>query len=257
MVNWSWWFCDGFCPGTKSDGYFIWFLGINNYPFVLGRTNQGNAPMGGAGFQGRAFGWLEGGRGATAALLGTVALFVFSNFNPEPSGLAGITEERIHNFRNVIFITSFLTMFSGALVWWFVPVNNDYAPADKINLNQIGKLLKLPPVWLLAFIIICAYVGYKITDDFSLYANEVLGFNELNSAGIGTLALWMRAIVAILAGYLADKVSASKIISFSFGLTIIGSGLIASGLIGHIIIIVLINLALIMIGIYGVSFSLY
>ena len=36
---------------------------------------------GGADFQGRAFGWLEGGRGAVAALLGTFTFLIFSWFS--------------------------------------------------------------------------------------------------------------------------------------------------------------------------------
>ena len=42
---------------------------------------------GGPGFQGRAFGWLEGGRGGTAALIGTIAFFLFSYYSGEsPAG---------------------------------------------------------------------------------------------------------------------------------------------------------------------------
>jgi MFS transporter, GlpU family, inner membrane protein len=108
-------------------------------------------------------------------VLGTLNLLVFSNFSPETTKLASISAERISAFKNVILFTSAFTLFSAALVWWFVPNNKEYRPADTIRLSQICRLLKIPSVWLLALIIICAYVGYKITDDFSLYANEVLG----------------------------------------------------------------------------------
>ncbi len=104
----------------------------------------------------------------------------------------------------------------------------------------------------MAVIIICAYVDYKTTDDFSLYANEVLGLSEVHSAGIGNSALWMRALVAILAGFLADKVNATKIIIACIKCTIIGGGLLASGLIEQSILLIIINLAVVMVGIYGV-----
>jgi len=152
----------------------------------------------------------------------------------------------------VILLTSAITLISGALVWMFVPNNKDYRISETITINQIATLIKLPSVWLLAVIIVCGYVGYKITDDFSLYANEVLGYNELQSAVFGTSALWMRAVVAMLAGYLADKVNASKIISLCFILIIIGGGSVAIGLLEQIVVLVIINLALVMIGVYAV-----
>ena len=38
----------------------------------------------------------------------------------------------------------------------------------KKSYGNVTKLIKIPAVWLLSLIIICAYVGYKITDYFSL-----------------------------------------------------------------------------------------
>lgn len=95
-------------------------------------------------------------------------------------------------------------------------------------------------------------MGYKITDDFSSYANEVLDYNELDSATLGTAALWMRALVAILAAYLADKIKASRIIASGFALNIAACGLVASGLLESTLVLALINLALVMVGVYGI-----
>ena len=36
----------------------------------------------------------------------------------------------------------------------------------------------MPTVWLQAVIVVCAYVGYKATDDFSLLAHDALGFDD-------------------------------------------------------------------------------
>lgn len=88
----------------------------------------------------------------------------------------------------------------------------------------------MPVVWLQAVIVVCAYVGYKATDDFSLMARDVLGLDEVTAAGIGTLTFWIRAIVAVGAGYLADLVDSSRVIAWGFAILLAGSGLIASGL---------------------------
>lgn len=245
-------FVMSFVPVKETMFILYGFWGLTTILLFWAALIRATREWGGYNFQGRAFGWLEGGRGATAALLGTLSLIVFSSFTPESTQIETISAERISVFQNVILLTSVFTIFSGVLVWWFVPNNKDYRPGEAIKASQISKLIKLPSVWLLTVIIVCGYVGYKITDDFSLYANEVLGYDEFKSAGIGTAALWMRAIVAVLAGFLADKINASKIISLCFVLTIIGGGLVASGILEQIIVLMIINLAIVMIGVYGI-----
>jgi len=208
---------------------------------------------GGSDFQGRAFGWLEGGRGGTAALTGTVAFVLFSRFSTDTS--AGFTASNgIHPFQMVILVFSSLTFISGLLVWYLVPktspdLESKYA---RESFQRVVKILRLPSVWMLAIIIVCAYVGYKSTDDFSLYAREVLGFSEADAAGIGTAALWLRAFVAILAGYLADRFNRVKLIIVCFGITAGCGLLVGMGLLDQILGLILLNLTLTALGIYGV-----
>ena len=87
----------------------------------------------------------------------------------------------------------------------------------------------MPAVWLQAVIVVCAYVGYKATDDFSLLAHDVLDFDEVAASGIGTLSFWIRAIVAVAAGYLGDRIDSSRVIAWGFSILVAGSLLIASG----------------------------
>jgi sugar phosphate permease len=194
---------------------------------------------GGTDFQGRAFGWLEGGRGGVAALMATFAFLLFS---------------REGNFHAVIMATSLFTFLSGWLVWIFIPKRSPESTGTPVSetLRGILSLLRMRNTWLLTVIIICAYSGYKITDDFSLFAREVLGFSETSAAGIGTLALWLRALIAILAGYLADQYSRTDVITVSFGLTVIGGVLIGFKVLDGITGLLLLNLALTAAGIYGV-----
>ena len=210
---------------------------------------------GGSDFQGRAFGWLEGGRGLTAALLGTFTLVLFSNFMPTDFDVV-LTEKRIQAFQPVILAIAIITLLSGMLIWFFVPRTSSNLGSSNINIRKVMQLMQKPSIWMLAIIIVCAYVGYKITDDFSLYAKEVLGFNEVSAAGLGTAALWMRAVVAIAAGYLADRINGTKVISVCFALSASGGMLIGFGSLENIISLVLLNLALTMAGVYGVR-SLY
>ena len=193
---------------------------------------------GGTEFQGRAFGWLEGGRGTVAAILATSAFLIFS---------------REGNFRNVILATSLFTFLGGCLVWIFIPNRSPESSGTPFSetFRGILSLLRIRNTWLLSTIILCAYVGYKITDDFSLFAREVLGFSELNAAGLGTVALWLRALVAILAGYLADRYRRTDVITVCFGLTVIGAALLGFQILDGITVLILLNLVLTATGIYG------
>jgi MFS family permease len=96
-------------------------------------------------------------------------------------------------------------------------------------MDGIRAATRMPTVWLQAVIVVCAYVGYKATDDFSLLARDALGFDEVAASGIGTLSFWIRAIVAVGAGFLADRVDSSRVIAWGFAILIAGSALIASG----------------------------
>lgn len=227
------------------------FWGMTTILLFWAALIKATRQWGGANFQGKAFGWLEGGRGLTAALLGTFSLLLFSSFMPE-EGTHVLSQQRIHAFRYVILATSFLTLFSGVLVCLFVPGKTSINESQKIKIGQLIQLAKKPSLWMLAVIIICSYTGYKITDDFSLYAREVLGFNEVRAAGVGTAALWMRAIVAIAAGYLADRYKSVRIIIFCFIFSAFGGLLLGLGIIKQIVVLALLNLTMIMVGIYGV-----
>ncbi|HIC54009.1 MAG TPA: MFS transporter [Gemmatimonadetes bacterium] len=187
---------------------------------------------GGISGQGRAYGILEGGRGLLAAVIASVTVVVFAALLP--ADVASATPaERASAFRAVIWIFTGLTLSIALLVWVVVP---DIAPQDKgehepkLSWDGIRGACRMPVVWLQAVIVVCAYVGYKATDDFSLMARDVLGFDEVTAAGIGTLTFWIRAIVAVGAGYLADLVDSSRVIAWGFAILLAGSGLIASGL---------------------------
>lgn len=209
---------------------------------------------GGSHFQGRAFGWLEGGRGATAALLGTLSFLIFAWFVPESGNSSEVSSHGFHPFQIVIAVISVIVFMSGIVVWYYVPATKTALKKsfDGENIKRILFLIKNQSIWMLAIIIVCAYVGYKITDDFSLYAREILGFSEVESAGVGTAALWVRALVAILAGYMGDKFNKMQVISIGFALSFLGGLGVASGYLSHYAALLLMSLLFTAIGVYSI-----
>ena len=115
---------------------------------------------------------------------------------------------------------------------WFFLITKDETTGSirkKITLEDMGTLLKIPSVWLLMIIILCAYHGYKTTGVFSQYAKEIMLFNEIQSAKVGTFLLFIRPIVGVSIGFLADKSRVTFWLVISFILSIIGALIFATG----------------------------
>lgn len=187
---------------------------------------------GGANSQGKAFGFLDGGRGLTGALFSLLGVAVFSFFLSESSDVVDL-DDRKQAFTYVIYAASIIIILIGFLVWFFMRTDetNQKVILERISWQDIKQVLKLPSVWLLMVIILCGYVGYKITDIISQYAEEVMLYNQVDSAKVGTLLQFLRPTMGILFGLLADRLRITWLLVVSFVLTLIGGLLFASGVI--------------------------
>lgn len=176
--------------------------------------------------QGRAFGWLEGGRGTIAAIMGTIAFFLFASSMDEAESLPNAKLA----LRVVVMGMSAWIALVGWIVWKWIPdVKTAQVDRQKTNLSDLLSVLKNRRLWLIALVIICGYVGYKMTDEFSQYARDILGFTQVNAALVGMLALWLRAAVALTSGWLGDKVGNERMILFGFIASAVGASFIVSG----------------------------
>jgi nitrate/nitrite transporter NarK len=188
---------------------------------------------GGANSQGKAFGFLDGGRGLVGALFGTMGILIFSIFITSEIAEATVAESRAA-FRYVILVSLGIVVVVGFLVWFFMRMDKASEKAiilDKITVSQIKEVLKLPAVVLLMVIILCAYVGYKITDIFSLYAQDVMLYDRVQSAQVGTFLLFIRPIIGVVIGILADRSQTTYWLLVSFVLSFFGALLFATGVI--------------------------
>ncbi|MFS4467434.1 MFS transporter [Maribacter sp. 2210JD10-5] len=188
---------------------------------------------GGDSSQGKAFGFLDGGRGLVGALFGTMGVIIFSVVIGEKTVSANLEENR-EAFRYVILCSAGIVVLVGAFVWLFMRLKKEREQSlilERITVSEIKTVLKLPAVWLLMIIILCAYVGYKITDVFSLYAKDVMLYDQVESAQVGTFLLFIRPVVGIIIGFLADRSKSSVWLTISFVIALSGALLFASGLI--------------------------
>ena len=214
---------------------------------------------GGQKSQGKAFGLLDGGRGLVGALFGTMGVLVFSYFITTDLEVATLQESRFA-FRYVILISSAIVAVVGILVWMFMKLPEHQEKKiimDSITVSQIGEVLRLPSVLLLMIIILCAYVGYKITDVFSLYAQDVMLLDEVGSAQVGTFLLFVRPVVGFLIGVLADRSRPSLFLLLSFIIAFFGAIVFATGVVSDIpYFVFLLSILVVAIGVYAAR-SLY
>lgn len=205
---------------------------------------------GGLQNQGKAFGILDGGRGLVGALFGLVAasLFAASLLDVESVNL----DERRQAFQGAIYGSCAAITLIGVLVWTLLKADSEKVEKlDHISINQVSQVLKLPAVWLLMVIILCAYMGYKTTDIVSLYAREVVGYNEIRSAQIGTFLLFMRPVAGVLIGFIADRSKTTRWLMISFAITFVGSLWFAIGTGHDFLPVFLISILTIAAGVYA------
>ncbi len=209
---------------------------------------------GGDTSQGKAFGLLDGGRGLVGALFGTLGVYIFSLFSSSDLSVLSPEESRAA-FSSVIMASSGIVVVVGLLVWFFMkldPKLERSISVEHITRSQIKEVLKLPSVWLLMVIILCAYVGYKITDVFSLYARDVMGYSQVKSAQVGTFLLYIRPVVGVAIGILADRSKTSFWLLLSFVVAFTGSLLFASGLVKpHLTLLFFLSILIVALGVYA------
>ena len=214
---------------------------------------------GGTASQGKAFGFLDGGRGLVGALFGALGVFIFSLVVDTDVSTLTVSESRAA-FSQVILVSSGIVAFVGVLVWLFLKLDRNIEKRislDKISIPQIREVLRLPSVWLLMIIILCAYSGYKVTDVFSLYAQDVLLYDQVQSAQVGSFLLFIRPVVGILIGILADRSLTTRWLLISFCISFIGALLFASGIITvNATALFFLSMLIVAIGVYAAR-SLY
>ena len=185
--------------------------------------------IGGVRMQGKTFSFLDGGRGIVASSIGLIGVLIFSIIITKDVSLLTLSEKQ-EVFKYVIGASSLIVFIIGIVVYTYLKI--ELKDDEKIgNIKSLLKLSKLKSVWLISFIILCAYMGYKITDIYSLYASEVMLFDEINAARVGALQQYLRPIVCISVAFFTDKNGNINNILIGFFVMMLGSILFASGLI--------------------------
>ena len=161
------------------------FWGLTTVYLFWAALIRATREWGGASSQCRAYGLLDGGRGLVAALTSTLPVAVFAFLLPAEVPQATLAE-KASALNRIIWLYTGIMLVTAVFVWILIP------KSPTLNLNSSAKnpfagfrkVMKYPAIWLQAIIVICAYVGYKGTDDFSLYARDAFGYDDVEAARI-------------------------------------------------------------------------
>ncbi|MEM7081789.1 MAG: MFS transporter [Pseudomonadota bacterium] len=207
---------------TYSGALALWgFFGFSTILLFWAAMIKATRQWGGEHEQGKAYGFLDGGRGLLAAALASVGVALLAFALPD-GGSAATIEEKRAVLRTIIYGYTAVTLLAGVLVWFIVrPTSGEAAFSHTPPLAGISAALALPTVWLQAIIVLCAYVGYKGFDNYSLFAVQVYGLTDTEAAGLVTLGSWVRIVAAIGAGLIGDRIGASKTLIVLFALLLL------------------------------------
>jgi len=243
----------GFIPSLFTLTLLYAFWGLSTILLYWSASIKAIRAYGGEQTQGRAFGMVDAGRGFVAALIASLSVLILNSLLPVHADNASI-DDLSKALGQIIFIFVGLVIASAVLVWFAfpktLPTTGD--TRRKLSLEGVKQAMKKKSIWLQALIVLCAYVGYKCTDDFSLYASDVMQMNDVNAAHVGTISFWVRPFAALAAGMLGDRIMHSKMAIYCFLIMLSGSVIISSGILKPgIEWVVILTIASTSVGIYG------
>ena len=238
-------------PGMMGMALLYGYWGITTILLFWGALIRATREWGGESSQGKAFGILEGGRGLAAALFAMSIITVFATYMPGDASLA-TDSARAAGFRAVILMYAAIAFGAGILTWLIIPESDVLRGKRRFPFAGISSVLRRPVIWAQAAVIVCAYCGYKGLDNYSLYAVQVLGMDEVEGAKLATYGAYIRVVAAIAAGLIADRSSASRVIGLFFVILIVSYGLLSTNVpAGNGLTIIYANLFVSFFAVYG------
>ncbi len=214
-------------PAQLPMALLYGFWGVSTVLLFWAAMISATREWGGDHSQGKAFGILDGGRGLAAAAFAVFAVAVLSTYMPSEVEMA-TDAQRQQGFRMVILLYSAAAAATACLTWFVLPKSVVSGAGSHSNpFPDMLAVLRSPIVWAQAAVIVCAYSGFKGSDNYSLYAVQVMGMDEVAAAKFTAYASYLRPIGAVVAGLVADRFSASRIIAVTFFVLILSYACLA------------------------------
>lgn len=201
-------------PGQLVLSLLYGFWGITTILLFWSAMMRVIREWGGELSQGKAFGLLDGGRGLVASGAASIGVLIVAYLlADEVQGNSELHKERA--FQVLIFYYSVLTALAAIVIWLVIP-ETKVAQIKQKPMTGIKKVLIRPATWLQAFVVVCAYCGYKGLDFYGQFGTDVLGMDEVEASLFVSNASYLRPVAAIGAGFIADRFSTRRTIVATF-----------------------------------------
>jgi len=171
------------------------------------RVTRGWAP---ASEQGRAFGVLETGRGLSEVISHTGLLALFAWLGSTYAALS-----------TVIIVFSLFNVALGIASWFFIEDNErtNIAGEHKVGAKDVLQVLKMPVVWLISVVIMCAYSAYWGSYFFTPYASDVFLMSVTMAGALSVGRMWLKPFAALAAGLMGDRFGIARSVAISLAIT--------------------------------------
>ena len=182
-------------------------LGLAYWSSLIKATRQ----LGGCEQQGKCFGFLEGGRNLTAGLVVAAGLALFAKLG---SGSLGL------KWTVILFSGELFLM--GILSWICIPdrvATEENAGCKEPQMSWregIVRVVKIPAVWIVMFILLCAYVTSVGITYLTPYSSDVYKQSVVFGGLLYTIMQWSSILASPAAGFVADKFTTSRTILWLF-----------------------------------------
>jgi sugar phosphate permease len=197
--------------------------------------------------QGRYFGILEGGRNLSGAVVVAASLYVFKLLGSSEGGL-----------RWAIILCSTVLLVIGVLSWMCLPEDTSTIATksperrEMTLLTAIGRVIRIPAVWLAMLIILCSYVTSVGITYLTPYATDVYKQSVIFGGLLYTAMMWTGIFASPIAGLLADRWTISRtIICLLLGLALCWSLFVIVPGGPHLFVLLLLNSIVIGLVIYA------
>ncbi len=213
-------------PGVWEMSALYGFWGVSNAFLFWAALIKATRDWGGAASQGIAFGILDGGRGLAAAVFAAIAVGILALYLPTETALVTDLDRRA-GLRSIILYYSLITLLCAGIVWFLVPHARETVSEHRNPFAGVPEVIRRPLIWTQAAVIICAYCGFKGLDNYSLYAVQVLGMNEIDAARLATYGAYVRPVACVIAGLIADRYDSARSIFVLFVMLVASYGVLA------------------------------
>ena len=204
--------------------------------------------------QGKAYGFMEAGRGVTNAVHLAIALAIINAV----SRSTGSSEINAAGLKGGIVFYSVVVIVLGVLVLLFFKDPQTSDQSERFNFKQVLTVIRLPQVWILCLILCCTYVMNMSYSYFNPYATSTLGVAMVGGTIVTIMADYIRPFASVGGGILADRLGRPRIMTIGFAIMAAGTFAIAlfPAMSVHVFVILC---AIIYVGMYcnyGIVFSL-